>query len=197
MKERVRKRKKEVIIVLYNDFTALDVFGPVEVLGNVEDYTIGYASLRGGLVHNRQGIAMMTQPMEDVKSSEIVLIPGGYGSRTVIQDKEFLAQLDRLMQLSQYVLCVCTGSALAAATGSLTGKRATSNKMAFEWVKSQGSDVCWDDTARWVRDGNLYTSSGVSAGIDMAVGFVWDQFGAEEARRICNLMEYNANDIEW
>ncbi|MGN0846637.1 MAG: DJ-1/PfpI family protein [Kiritimatiellia bacterium] len=185
--------KKDVTVVLYDDFTALDVFGPVEVLGKIASYDIGYASLHGGIVRNQQGIRIETRAMETVGTSEILLIPGGYGSRKVIQNVEFIGQLRRLMGQSKYVLCVCTGSALAAATGLLDGKKATSNTRAMDWVKSQGRNVRWEGDSRWVIDGNIYTSAGVSAGTDMALGFVRDKFGKPEALRICNAMEYNWN----
>lgn len=82
---------------------------------------------------------------------------------------------------------------LAAKTGALDGRRATTNKRAFDWVKSIGPKVNWERPPRWVRDGKFYTSAGVSAGIDMALGFIQDQYGAEKVREICGRMEYHWN----
>lgn len=81
-------------------------------------------------------------------------------------------------------MSVCTGSALLAKTGMLDGKDATTNKRAYNWVIQQNSNIKWIKEARWVQDGNIYTSSGVSAGIDMALGFVADNFGIEKAEEI-------------
>lgn len=92
------------------------------------------------------------------------------------------------------VMTVCTGSALAAAAGLLDGLRATGNKRAFDWAMSMGEKVLWQRDARWTRDGKFYTAAGVSAGIDMALGFVADHFGRERALSIAEGMEYCWNE---
>ena len=183
-----------VNVVLYENFTALDVFGPTEVLSRIEEYKINYYSLNGGIVRNEQSIRIDTEPMGSIEPDGILLIPGGFGSRIVINDEEFISALKKTAVSSRYVLCVCTGSALLAGTGLLDGKRATSNKMAFEWAKSCGTQVQWIREVRWVADDNIYTSAGVSAGMDMALGFVRDMFGDERARAICKSMEYHWNE---
>ena len=81
-----------------------------------------------------------------------------------------------------------------AKTGLLDNCEATSNKIAFEWVKSIGKNVKWKNKARWVIDKKFYTSSGVSAGIDMSLGFVSDRFGKETAVKIARIIEYEWND---
>jgi transcriptional regulator GlxA family with amidase domain len=92
-----------------------------------------------------------------------------------------------------HVLTVCTGSALLASTGLLKNRRATSNKLAYDWVISQDSDVLWQRKARWTVDGKYYTSSGVSAGIDMAFGFLCDMHGEAAASEIAHRIEYVRN----
>lgn len=184
---------KKIYVVLYKDFTALDVFGPIEVLSSIEEYQIHYVSLRGGIVENRQGIRIETEAFTEIDWDGILLIPGGLGSRKVINDAQFIEELAKAIQNSEYVLCVCTGSALMAKTGLLDGKNATSNKKAFDWVQSCGPKVKWNRAARWVVDGNRYTSAGVSAGIDMALGFVCDVFGKDKADEVCGRMEYHWN----
>lgn len=95
-----------------------------------------------------------------------------------------------MVMKSKYCLSVCTGSALLAKTGLLNNKKATSNKKAFEWVKSINANVLWIEKARWVVDQKYYTSSGVSAGIDMVLGFVAERFGMIEAKKIAENIEY-------
>ena len=112
------------------------------------------------------------------------------GARTEVNNTELLKQIKSISEQSLFVLTVCTGSAILAKTGLLNHKKATSNKRSFEWVKSCSDKVLWVSEARWVVDSNYYTSSGVSAGIDMALGFVADQFGVEEARKIAFRIEY-------
>lgn len=184
---------KNICVVLYENFTALDVFGPVEVLGNIDEYELHYVSLGGGIVTNSQGIKIETEKINTFETCEIILIPGGLGSRIVINEDEFICSISNLMKKAMFTLCVCTGSALAAKTGLLNGREATSNKTAFDWVVSMDDKVLWNRKARWVADGNLYTSAGVSAGTDMAVGFIRDQFGVEKADQICRRMEYHWN----
>jgi transcriptional regulator GlxA family with amidase domain len=96
--------------------------------------------------------------------------------------------------INKYILSVCTGSALLAKTAILNRKRATTNKRAFKWVIEQGKDVLWVREARWVKDDNIYTSSGVSAGIDMTLGFIEDLMGKEKALEISQSIEYRWNE---
>ena len=184
---------KHVYVVLYDNFTALDAFGPVEVLNSIEELQIHYVSLHGGIIENRQGIRIETEPFPQVTCEDILLVPGGFGSRVIINDQAFLEGLSHMIETAGYVLCVCTGSALVSKTGALDGKRATSNKKAFDWVQSCRSEVLWNREARWVVDGKFYTSAGVSAGIDMALGFVGDIYGLEQAQEIIKRMEYHWN----
>lgn len=123
----------------------------------------------------------------------VSLIPGGMGTRTLVNDVQFINDIKDIAENSDYVLCVCTGSALLAKTGLLDNRNATTNKMAFNWVKSNGINVKWDKNARWVVDGKYYTSAGVSAGIDMALGYVADVHGLDMAIEIANYIEYDWN----
>lgn len=178
-------------VILFDNFETLDVFGPIEVIGKLDKfYKIEYYSLRGGIIRSSQNVRVETLPFTDVKEPGILLIPGGFGTRTLVSNQEFLSSIKELSMASSYVLTVCTGSALLAKTGLLKGKKATSNKMAFEWVMEQDTEVNWIKKARWVVDEKYYTSSGVSAGIDMTLGFVGDTMGIEISGRIAHGIEY-------
>lgn len=178
-------------VILFSDFETLDVFGPVEVFGKVEKCTIKYYSQLGGIISNKDGLRIETQPIDNIEINDVLFIPGGSGTRKDVENIEFLHQIRNLAENSQYILTVCTGSALLARTGLLDGKKATSNKRAFDWVKSNSDKVKWIQQARWVVDGKYYTSSGVSAGIDMALGFVSDLLGKNTAEEIAFRIEYN------
>ncbi len=186
-----KERQMDVNIILFPDFETLDVFGPVEILGKLtEKYTLKYYSMEGGVITGRQGTRIVTESFEAMDASGIVLIPGGQGTRTLIRDEEFISRLKHIAEQSFYCLTVCTGSVLLAKTGLLKSRRATSNKNAFEWVTSADADVLWINRARWVADGKYYTSSGVSAGMDMALGFIADRFGTDKAIEIAGNIEY-------
>lgn len=181
-----------ISIILYPDFETLDVFGPVEIFGKVPDWKMQFYSRDGGLISNRDGVQIATESFNTMPQSEIdtLFIPGGTGARTLILESDYINQLKQLAQKSRYVLTVCTGSALLAKSGLLDGKRATSNKLSFEWVKTSSLRTQWIEKARWVTDGKYYTSSGISAGMDMALAFVQDRAGETVARQIATRIEY-------
>lgn len=188
----------QINVLLFSDFETLDAMGPVEVLGRIEKCQLRFVSLNGGPITSSQGVSIITESVEHADYSEILLVPGGQGTRRLVDDGIFIEKLDEMASQSKYCLTVCTGSALVAKTNLLNGLQATSNKRAFEWVKSVNHDVQWVSHARWVVDDKFYTSSGVSAGIDMALGFVADVFGIETATTIAQNIEYiwnpNKND---
>lgn len=182
-----------IAVLLFDNFETLDVFGPVEIFGRLADlYTVGFYSLNGGEIKNRHGVSVFTNKLEDINDDlEIFLIPGGFGTRKEVDNKLLIDKIKKIANSSRYVLTVCTGSALLAKTGLLNGKIATSNKRAFSWVITNGPYVLWNKKARWTVDGKFYTSSGVSAGMDMALAFLSDRHGIEFARKVAFEIEYN------
>ncbi|MGO9481201.1 MAG: DJ-1/PfpI family protein [Candidatus Kryptoniota bacterium] len=178
-------------VILFNDFETLDVFGPVEIIGVLNELCeIEFYSQNGGIVRSSHNVRVETLPLSNITGGGIILVPGGVGTRREINNQELIRSLKEISLSSQFVLTVCTGSALLAKTGLLKGFRATSNKTAFDWVVEQDSEVQWIRKARWVNDGKYYTSSGVSAGIDMVLGFIADRQGTESAERISSRIEY-------
>ncbi len=180
----------DINVLLFDDFETLDVFGPVEIFGHGPEYTLRYVSAEGGVVKSRHGAEIMTEPIVNADFSAILLIPGGFGTRPLVDDFAYIEELTEIAAQSAFCLTVCTGSGLLAKTGLLDGRRATSNKRAFAWAKSVNPAVDWVEHARWVRDGKFYTSSGVSAGMDMALGFIADRLGIEQAGEIASAIEY-------
>ena len=185
-----------VDILLFNNFETLDVFGPVEILGRLPDvFKLNFISVNGGIIESSQNVRVDTDLYVNNNNIEkILFVPGGSGTREKVNDVNFIKFIRDLANESKYILSVCTGSALLAKTGILNGKRATSNKRAFKWVVEEGQDVNWIKEARWVNDDKIYTSSGVSAGIDMALGFIEDILGKEKALEISKGIEYIWNE---
>ena len=179
-------------IVLFDEFETLDVFGPVSVLGKLSHKcAIRLWSADGQMVRSVHGVEVNSESFpSDPDELHFVLIPGGNGTRALTQDHDFLTAIKTLCSRATYVLSVCTGSAVVAATGIMDGRRATSNKRALQWVCNRAPGVQWVGNARWVVDGKFYTSSGVSAGIDMALAFVRDTEGQEVAEEFARGMEY-------
>lgn len=185
-----------VDVLLFDQFETLDVFGPVEILGSLPDvFKLNFISANGGLVESSQNVRVDTDLYKSENDMEkILLVPGGIGTREKVDDNNFINLIESISNKSKYVISICTGSALLAKTGILNGKRATTNKRAFKWVTEQGKDVLWVKEARWVKDDNIYTSSGVSAGIDMTLGFIADLIGKEKALEISQRIEYFWNE---
>jgi len=184
---------KEIITILFHDFETLDVFGPIEILGSLKNnFNPQFYSMSGGIILSSQNVPINTIPINEIKSNNyIVLIPGGFGTRELVKDKNFIHSLIDLSKNAQYILTVCTGSILFSKTGLLNNKNATSNKKFFYWTKQESPDVNWINKARWVKDGNIYTSSGVSAGIDMTLGFISDILGYDIAKQLSLDIEYD------
>jgi putative intracellular protease/amidase len=183
----------DINCLIFNNFETLDLFGPVEVFGKLENCCIKYFSLHGGKITNKDNIQIITENINRIEKYDVLIIPGGKGTRILVNDNEFIQNLKILSEKMSWCLTICTGSALLAKTGLLDGFEATSNKISFEWVKKNGKDVKWKYKSRWVVDKKYYTSSGISAGIDMSLGFVYDIFGEEKVKEIAKTMEYEWN----
>lgn len=134
----------------------------------------------------------MSHAYQEAPPAEVVLVPGGIGTRRLAADHEFLGWLARWSSDAEFIASVCTGSALLAAAGLLNGYRATSNKRAFAWACEQGPGVEWVAQARWVEDRDRWTSSGVAAGMDMALALVARLHGEGLAESVADGVE-----LEW
>ncbi len=176
-------------VFLFNDYASLDVFGPVDICARIPDWNIRFVSKDGGPVISGVKSAIDTIPASEADKHGIFFIPGGFGTRPLSKDAEFLKTVKEFADQSPWCLSVCTGSVLLAAAGVLDGRKATSNKFAFKWAQSFAGPV-WQKSARWTSDGKFYTSSGVAAGMDMALGFVADRYSAETSEDIAARIEY-------
>jgi len=179
-------------VVLFERFELLDVFGPVEILGHLKNaLRIVMVGPAAGLVASAQGQAVVAESgRDDCPPLDGLLVPGGIGTRTEVDDASLLAWLRERAKAASLVMSVCTGAALLARAGVLDGRRATSNKRAFDWVVEQGPAVEWVRRARWVHDGHFWTSSGISAGIDMTLALVAERFGRDFAEQVSRRLEY-------
>ena len=192
---------KRVAVVLFDGFTVLDVYGPVQAFGSCRVtrpdgpphrfFKIFTIADTPGPVPSGEGPATHADhAFADAPDYDILLVPGGFGTRAAVRDDAFLARLAGASRRASVTTTVCTGSALLARTGLMDGRPATSNKIAWDWVIEQGPRVLWKRKARWVDDGNLVTSSGVSAGIDMALSVIARLNGRDMAVSAARNMEY-------
>ena len=182
--------KTPIYCLLFPGYQTLDLMGPVEILHRMSNSHLHYVSREGGQVASAQGFAVETVRLERLLPESVLLVPGGMATRTLVADRSYIATLADWATQSAWTLTVCTGSALLAATGLLDGLPATSNKTAFDWVRGVRPQVAWQGRARWVQSGKFYTASGVSAGMDMALGFIADREGVAQAESIAHRCEY-------
>ncbi|WP_278394490.1 DJ-1/PfpI family protein [Sphingobium yanoikuyae] len=192
--------RKKLGMVLFEGFELLDVFGPLEMFGMLKDRVeIVMIADKAGPVRSGAGPQTIADHgFADAPKLDIVMIPGGLGTRREVNNPDFLAAVRTLAQDTPQVATICTGSGLLAKTGLIDGVKATSNKMAWAWATAQGAKVAWIPHARWVEDGKYISSSGISAGTDMALGLIAKLYGKEMARWVANRTEYrwqeDAND---
>src|SRR5437588_1186756 len=186
-------RRREVTTVLFEGFEVLDVFGPLEVFGVAgQRFNLTMLGPEAGPVQSAQGPAAVAEvAYRDAPRPDIVLVPGGIGARRLVTDVTFTEWLAEWAARAEFVTSVCTGSGVLAAAGLLSGYRATSNKRAFAWAREQGPLVDWVPQARWVEDRDRWTSSGVAAGIDMALALVGHLEGDELADAIADGVEHD------
>jgi transcriptional regulator GlxA family with amidase domain len=182
-------------ILLFDGFETLDAMGPAEIIGILpEHFQLRFCSKNGGIVTSAQGARVDTLPFSAVAPGGVILIPGGIGTRALIRDDAYISAIRSLALDSRHTLTVCTGAMVLAKTGLLDGREATTNKLLFDLVSSLSPAVRWRRKARWVVDGKYCTSSGITAGMDMALGFVRDTVGYDTAKTAAVRMEYLWNE---
>lgn len=179
-------------MVLFDDFEVLDVYGPLSMFGALKDRVqITTIAEKAGVIKTASRLSVIADfAFADAPTLDIVIIPGGMGTRREVNNPVFLSAIRSLAEATPRVATVCTGAAVLARTGWLDGKKATTNKMAWKWATAQSSNVLWVPKARWVEDGKLISSSGVSAGTDMALSMIAKLYGMETAMWVANRAEY-------
>ena len=187
-----KKGKRTLGILLYPRFELLDVYGPAEMFGNLPQHLeIVMVAEKAGPVASTQGPKVHADyGFEDCPPLDLVMVPGGFGTLAELRNEALLTWLRDRAESAEIVMSVCSGSAILAKAGLLDGRRATSNKRYFQIAVDQGPNVDWVYKARWVDDGNRVTSSGVSAGIDMALHVIDRLYGTKAAESLADLTEY-------
>lgn len=183
-------------IVLYNDFELLDAYGPMEMFGalNAGGETLVdqvVIAEQPGAVKSSAGPASVAEfGFSDAPDLDLLLLPGGIGTIPELENEAMLEYLQATCPKTSISMSVCSGSAILAKAGLLDGLSATSNKMFFDLARMQSDKVDWREAARWVDAGQYVTSSGVSAGTDMALAVIARLFGTATAEQVTRYTEY-------
>lgn len=198
-------------MILFPAFTPLDVFGPLDIFNSfsltqhmdlslialtmdpvttaLRNHNVAQSNFSQSVVPTHT----FANPPEDL---DVLFVPGGAGTRAVkspyleLRLTELIEYIRTVYPSLKYIVSVCTGAQLLAQAGVLDGRQATTNKKAWNATAVFGPKTYWKAHARWVRDGNVYTSSGVTAGIDATLQFVEDIWGEDTANSIAANIEH-------
>lgn len=176
-----------ILFIIYPGMTQLDFTGPHQFLTRMPNSVTTVASPAGGDVRADGLVFAQTVPVAQVKGCDLVCLPGGGGATEVSLDQDFLAELRRLAAGSRYVTSVCTGALILGAAGLLKGRRATTHWAWHDLLPLYGATPVPE---RVVRDGNLITGGGVTAGIDFALTVLAEIAGEEAAQMVQLGFEY-------
>ncbi|KAJ7176327.1 class I glutamine amidotransferase-like protein [Mycena crocata] len=193
-------------LLLFPTFEQLDVNGPLEALyllslqfpmnlaiiaETIDPVSSKPLPANNSMNSNFSQSVIPTHSFATVPDIEVLLIPGGFGAEVPEASDALIDFVREIFPKVNYLITVCTGAGLAARAGVLDGRNATTNKA--EWVQttSLGPKVNWIPKARWVEDGNVWTTSGVSAGTDGVLAFIEKLYGAGPATTVSNTMEWN------
>jgi transcriptional regulator GlxA family with amidase domain len=181
-------------IVLYPDFEELDAVGPYEVLGMLakidRDWRVVTIAEKAGPVRSLSGLNLVADHgFDDAPPLHIIIVPGGLGSRKEMDNPAMVEFVRKAGESAEWVTSVCTGAMILHRAGFLSGRPATTHWGAIHELKALG-DVEVREGVRYVHDGNVITSAGVSAGIDMALYLVSLLKDANTAKAVQKMMEY-------
>lgn len=177
----------QIVFPLYPGVTHLDFTGPHQVLVRTPNSRVVAASL-GGVDIEAEGLTFANlADLAKLEHCDVLCVPGGFGTTEAMLNEAFMAQIRRLGAGARYLTSVCTGSLILGAAGFLTGKRATSH-WAWRDQLAQFGAIVSDE--RVVRDGNVFTGGGVTAGIDFALTMLAELAGQDYAETVQLGLEY-------
>jgi transcriptional regulator GlxA family with amidase domain len=180
----------QIAILIFDGLTALDAIGPYEVLSRVPGVEVRFVAKETGPLRTDTGALGLHADLAlgDLATPEVVLVPGGAGSRPLMRDPDVLEWLRAAHRGSTWTTSVCTGGLVLGAAGILDGKRATTHWAFLDRLSELGAQPVAE---RVVEDGKVITAAGVSAGIDMALTLASRLAGDQVAQAIQLGIEYD------
>jgi transcriptional regulator GlxA family with amidase domain len=181
----------QIAFVAYPGFTALDMIGPYEVLRNLPHAEVRFVWHEVGPVAADSGVLVIgaTHTLAETPSPDVILVPGGPATPVHARDEKLLEWLRRAHQTASWTTSVCSGSVILAAAGLLKDRRATSHWVSLPMLKAFGATPVSDE--RVVHEGDVVTSAGVSAGLDLALWLAGEISGEGRAKAIQLAIEYD------
>ncbi len=191
--------KKRVEFFLYSGMLALDVTGPLDVFQTTNDllssnskgqegYELVFSALKPGPVATSSGLRFHADSPLGMKTADILLIPGGMVAETISRDSEIVQAISSAAQKAQRIVSICSGAFLLAAAGLLYGHRVTTHWIVADRLAERYPEVCVEPDSIYIQDGNIATSAGVTAGIDLALALVEDDYGPTLAIEVARIL---------
>ena len=189
-------------ILVFDDVEVLDFCGPFEVFSVVRPdetarreqpspFDVGLVAETARPVTTTGGMTVTPRwSFDDCPALDLLLVPGGRGVRRQLENPRLLDWLRERAGEAERLCSVCTGSMLLGAAGLLDGRRATTHWRSLDWMAEALPAVTVDRQRHYVRDGNVWTAAGISAGIDLALTLVAEIHGEPVARETARYMEY-------
>lgn len=192
----------EIGILIFDDIEELDFVGPWEVWnmvntvnrsrGEADAVRVRLISPEGGQVRAVKGLRVISDAaMAEVDSLDIICVPGGQGARPLIQQGDVVDWVAQISKTCTWITSVCTGAFMLSKAGLTNDKRLATYWGAFDEFKALGLKGTLVPHVRYVRDGNVVSSAGVSAGIDMALWLVGEIYNPQFARDVQRAMQYD------
>ena len=179
----------KIVILVFDNYTALDIVGPYEVLARIPDSEILFLAEKKGIYKDRYGLGLSVEhSIDEISSADVLLIPGGGGINELVENHKILDWVIEMDQHTEWTTSVCTGSLLLGAAGLLKNKKATTYWKRISQLKEYAAVPL---ESRYIQDGKIITSAGVSAGIDMALFLVSKMLGEKTAKAIQVQIEYD------
>jgi transcriptional regulator GlxA family with amidase domain len=187
---------RTIVFVLFPDFQMLDVCGPLETfdmgarLAGRHNYELKLVSPDGGPVRSSSGVSLLSEPMATLarKPIDTLIVPGGYGVLDASEDARIVRWVRKHAPRARRAGSVCSGAFVVAAAGLLRGKRAATHWSRCDQLARRFPDLTVERDAIFVRDGALFTSAGVTAGIDLALALVEEDLGREVAMQVARYL---------
>ncbi|WP_044559970.1 DJ-1/PfpI family protein [Azospirillum sp. B4] len=177
-----------IVEVVFPLMTQLDFTAPHQVFSRLPGITTRVASATGGTIASHEGLRFEgTERLADIAACDLLFIPGGLGIAAVLNDAETMAHIRRLAGSARYLTSVCTGSLILAGAGLLKGKRAACH---WAWRGQLARFGAIPDSGRVVRDGDIITGGGVTAGLDFAFTVAAEIVGPDAAEALMLMLEY-------
>jgi len=188
---------KNVGIYLFNKVELLDFAGPYEVfsatsqLNGSELFKVFTISEDGGAIKSINGLIVIPDySFDNHPKVDILIIPGGDGTKNEIKKKKVMTWINKTYESADTMATVCSGARIPAVLGLLDGLEATTHHLVIDDVKKLAPKVTIDHTKRFIDNGKIMTSGGISAGIDLALHIVKKLYGEDIAQKTIEYMEY-------